>query len=91
MGVRKPEGSHSSVIKDSSCLGSDTLRFMKFSQSQDVAFHVLPSLHTAGIPGNYLYVHSQVFTLSDRKTKACNVVWDSVKPWAQTSSTCPSW
>ena len=32
--------SHSSIIKDSSCYGSDTERFMKFSQSQDDTFHI---------------------------------------------------
>jgi hypothetical protein len=32
--------SYSGVIKDSSCQGSDTERFMKFSQSQDDTFHL---------------------------------------------------
>ena len=31
---------YSSVIKDSGCQGSDTERFMKFSQSQDDTFHL---------------------------------------------------
>jgi len=35
-----PMDSHSSVIKDSSCQGSDNERFMKFSQSQDDTFHL---------------------------------------------------
>jgi len=32
--------SYSGVIKDSSCQGSDTERFMKFSQAQDDTFHL---------------------------------------------------
>ena len=35
-----PKVSHSSVIKDSSCQGSNTERSMKFSQSQDDTFHL---------------------------------------------------
>jgi len=38
--------SHSSVIKDSSCQGSDTERFMKFSQSRDDTF-LLFMLHVS--------------------------------------------
>ena len=33
-----PKDSHSSVIKDYSCQGSDAERFMKFSQSHDNTF-----------------------------------------------------
>ena len=35
-----PKDSHSSVIKDFSCQGSDTERFMKFSKSQNDTFHL---------------------------------------------------
>ena len=35
-----PKNSHSSIIKDSSCQGNDTERFIKFSQSQDDTFHL---------------------------------------------------
>jgi len=39
-----PKDLHSSLIKNSNCHGSDTDRFIKFSQSQDDTFHLFMRL-----------------------------------------------
>lgn len=49
-----PKDLHSSVIRESSCQGSEIERFTKFRLSQDDTFHLF-MLHI--FHDNYLYIH----------------------------------